>query len=39
MRAGLDDIVSAITSLVHGKEQWADVAARLPKFEGQEVEE
>ncbi|KAG9202607.1 Glycine--tRNA ligase 1, mitochondrial [Epicoccum nigrum] len=39
VRASLDDIVSAITSLVHGKEQWADVAARLPKFEGQEVDE
>ncbi|KAF1933654.1 glycyl-tRNA synthetase [Didymella exigua CBS 183.55] len=39
VRAGLDEIVAAIVSLVNGKEQWSDVAARLPKFEGQEVEE
>ncbi|KAJ4407369.1 Glycine--tRNA ligase 1, mitochondrial [Didymella pomorum] len=39
VRAGLDEIVAAIVSLVNGKEQWSDVAARLPKFEGQEAEE
>ncbi|KAJ4379343.1 Glycine--tRNA ligase 1, mitochondrial [Didymella sp. IMI 355093] len=39
VRAGLDEIVSAVISLVNGKEQWSDVAARLPKFEGQEAEE
>ncbi|KAJ4339551.1 Glycine--tRNA ligase 1, mitochondrial [Didymella glomerata] len=39
VRAGLDEIVAAIVSLVNGKEQWSDIAARLPKFEGQEAEE
>jgi len=39
VRAGLDEITAAITNLVSGKEQWSDVAARLPKFEGQEVDE
>jgi glycyl-tRNA synthetase len=34
----LEDITKAISALVSGTEQWADVAARLPKFEGQEVE-
>lgn len=38
VRASLDDIAGAIASLVNGKEQWKDVSARLPKFEGQEVE-
>ncbi|XPS99291.1 Glycine--tRNA ligase [Ascochyta lentis] len=38
VRAGLDEITTAITNLVNGKEQWSDVAARLPKFEGQEVD-
>lgn len=38
VRAGLDDIISAISNVVNGSEKWADVAARLPKFEGQEVD-
>jgi glycyl-tRNA synthetase len=37
VRANLDDICNAISNLVNGKEQWADISARLPKFEGQEV--
>ncbi|KAF1915633.1 hypothetical protein BDU57DRAFT_451811 [Ampelomyces quisqualis] len=38
VRAGLDEIINAISSLVNGREKWSDVAARLPKFEGQEVD-
>ncbi|KAF2637767.1 glycyl-tRNA synthetase-like protein [Massarina eburnea CBS 473.64] len=38
VRASLDDITKAISGLVNGTEQWKDVAARLPKFEGQEVD-
>ncbi|ORX97956.1 glycyl-tRNA synthetase-like protein [Clohesyomyces aquaticus] len=38
VRAPLDDICNAILNLVNGTEQWADVAKRLPAFEGQEVE-
>jgi glycyl-tRNA synthetase len=38
VRASLDEITKAISSLVTGKEKWSDVAARLPKFEGQELE-
>lgn len=38
VRASLDEITKAISSLVSGKEKWSDVAARLPKFEGQEVD-
>ncbi|EAT83336.2 hypothetical protein SNOG_09144 [Parastagonospora nodorum SN15] len=38
VRAGLDEITGAISSLVNGREKWSDVAARLPKFEGQEVD-
>lgn len=38
VRAGLDDITNAIANLVNGREKWSDVAARLPKFEGQEVD-
>jgi len=34
----VDEICKAISSLVNGTEQWADVAKRLPKFEGQEVD-
>jgi glycyl-tRNA synthetase len=37
VRASLDEICGAISNLVSGREQWADVAARLPAFEGQEV--
>lgn len=38
VRASLEDICAAITNLVKGSEQWSDVAARLPAFEGQEVD-
>ncbi|CAI6333928.1 unnamed protein product [Periconia digitata] len=38
VRAGLDEIASAISGLVNGTEQWKDVSSRLPKFEGQEVD-
>lgn len=38
VRAGLAEITKAISSLVTGREKWSDVAARLPKFEGQEVD-
>jgi len=34
----LDEICKAISNLVNGTEQWADISARLPKFEGQEVD-
>ncbi|KAF2176279.1 glycyl-tRNA synthetase-like protein [Zopfia rhizophila CBS 207.26] len=38
VRASVDEICKAISNLVNGTEQWADVAARLPAFEGQEVD-
>lgn len=38
IRSSLDEVCTAITNLVKGTEQWADVAARLPAFEGQEVD-
>ena len=38
VRASLDEICEAISKLVRGIEEWADVAARLPAFEGQEVD-
>ncbi|KAF2205181.1 glycyl-tRNA synthetase-like protein [Delitschia confertaspora ATCC 74209] len=38
VRAGLDEICKAISSLVNGTESWQDVQARLPAFEGQEVD-
>ena len=38
VRASLEDICTAISALVSGREKWADVSARLPKFEGQEVD-
>jgi glycyl-tRNA synthetase len=38
VRASLDEIAQAIANIVKGEEQWSDVAARLPKFEGQEVD-
>jgi glycyl-tRNA synthetase len=38
VRASLEEITKAISGLVGGKEGWADVAKRLPKFEGQELE-
>ncbi|KAF1939298.1 glycyl-tRNA synthetase [Clathrospora elynae] len=38
VRASIDDITTAIANIVKGAEQWSDVATRLPKFEGQEVD-
>jgi glycyl-tRNA synthetase len=38
VRAGQDEIVEAIVRFVEGKESWSDITARLPIFEGQEVE-
>lgn len=38
VRAGRDEIVEAIVRLVEGTETWSQTAARLPKFEGQELE-
>ena len=39
VRAGLDDILEAITKMVKGKETWADVQKRLPAFESKEEKE
>jgi glycyl-tRNA synthetase len=36
VRAGLDQILEAITKMCKGKETWKDVAARLPAFESKE---
>ncbi|KAL6706688.1 Glycine--tRNA ligase 1, mitochondrial [Coniothyrium glycines] len=38
VRASLDEITKAISNIVHGTESWSDVAARLPKFEGQQID-
>ncbi|KAF2463709.1 glycyl-tRNA synthetase-like protein [Lindgomyces ingoldianus] len=38
VRASLDEICKAISNLVNGTEEWADVASRLPAFEGQDVD-
>jgi glycyl-tRNA synthetase len=38
VRASDDEICAAIRSIVDGEETWEDVAKRLPKFEGQEVD-
>ncbi|CAI9635163.1 unnamed protein product [Alternaria alternata] len=38
VRSSLDEIAQAISNIVKGEETWSDVAARLPKFEGQEVD-
>jgi glycyl-tRNA synthetase len=38
VRARQEEIVEAIVRLVEGKESWSEITARLPKFEGQEVE-
>lgn len=40
VRASEDDIVTAILNMtVYATETWDDVAKRLPKFEGQELDE
>ncbi len=38
VRASQDEICAAVKSIVDGEETWEDVAKRLPKFEGQEVD-
>ena len=38
VRASEDEICAAVKSIVDGDETWEDVARRLPKFEGQEVD-
>jgi glycyl-tRNA synthetase len=38
VRASADDILGAISSLVEGKEDWVDVAKRLPAFTEQVIE-
>lgn len=38
VRASEDEILAAIKSVCDGKESWEHVSARLPIFEGQEVE-
>lgn len=38
VRASLDEICEAISKLVNGTETWQDVAAKLPAFEGQDVD-
>ncbi|KAK4990422.1 Glycine--tRNA ligase 1, mitochondrial [Elasticomyces elasticus] len=39
VRASADDVLDAVIALVHAKEVWADVFARLPEFRGQSAEE
>jgi glycyl-tRNA synthetase len=39
VRAAQSEIIEAIVRLVKGTETWSQVSARLPKFEGQELEE
>ncbi|KAF2404481.1 glycyl-tRNA synthetase [Trichodelitschia bisporula] len=38
VRASEDEVIAAIQRLCDGSETWADVAKRLPAFEGQEVD-
>lgn len=38
VRASEDEICAAVRSIVDGEETWDEVANRLPKFEGQEVD-
>ncbi|KAJ5081362.1 glycine--tRNA ligase [Penicillium alfredii] len=38
VRAGEEDILNALKSLVEGDETWEDVRQRLPEFTGQDVE-
>ena len=37
VRATEAEIVQAVANMVNGDEDWESVAKRLPKFEGQEV--
>jgi glycyl-tRNA synthetase len=38
VRAGQGEIIEAVVRLVKGTETWSQISARLPKFEGQELE-
>ncbi|KAL9619544.1 MAG: hypothetical protein Q9160_005820 [Pyrenula sp. 1 TL-2023] len=38
VRAGQDEIIEAVVRIVRGDETWIGVEARLPRFEGQDVE-
>ena len=38
VRASEDEICAAVKSIVDGEETWEDIARRLPKFEGQDVD-
>jgi len=38
VRASEDEIIEACKNLCNGSETWEDILARLPLFEGQEVE-
>ncbi|KAI9706910.1 MAG: Glycine--tRNA ligase 1, mitochondrial [Bogoriella megaspora] len=38
VRAGQGEIVEAIVQFVQGTENWSQISARLPKFEGQELD-
>ncbi|KJY02289.1 glycyl-trna synthetase like protein [Zymoseptoria brevis] len=38
VRAGLDQILEAVSKMVKGKEAWSEVQKRLPAFEGKEEE-
>ena len=38
VRASEDEICAAVKAIVDGEETWEDVAKRLPRFEGQEVD-
>lgn len=39
VRGSEEEILKAVVGMVNGDERWEDVEGRLPKFEGQEVEE
>ena len=38
VRAGQDEVMEAVVCLIKGTETWSQISARLPKFEGQELE-
>lgn len=38
VRASEDEILKAIQAYCEGNETWAEIQARLPLFEGQEIE-
>ena len=39
VRGSEEEILKAIRGMCEGEETWKDIEKRLPKFEGQEVEE